>query len=68
VILSANERRTAERLGEDYWMYVVYDCATNPQLKTILDPARLDWQAVQIIEHYRLGADAILKAAGTGKP
>lgn len=68
VILSANERRTAERLGEDYWLYVVYNCSARPQLTTIQNPAQLDWQAVRIIEHYRLSAADILKASGTSNP
>jgi hypothetical protein len=59
VALSENEYRTAQRLKGDYWLYTVFNCATTPELHAIQDPARLDWQPVMTVEHYRLGADRI---------
>jgi superfamily II DNA or RNA helicase len=61
VALSENEYKTAERLKNDYWLYVVFNCATNkPDLHLIHDPARLGWQPVVQVAHYHLGPDAIL--------
>lgn len=62
VSLSANEYKTAERLKDDYWLYVVYDCATIPQLNPVCNPARLGWQPVRFVEHYKISAREILAA------
>ncbi len=64
VALSANEYKTAERLKGDYWLYVVYNCASTPQVHLVRDPARLGWQPVTIVEQYRCDANTILGAAG----
>ena len=61
VALSANEYKTAERLGTDYWLYVVYQCAGSPELHAIQDPARLGWKPVVRVEHYHLGPSSILR-------
>lgn len=63
VALTANEYRTAQRLGEDFWLYVVFDCAATPALNAIQDPAKLGWEPVVKVEHYHLQAKAILEAA-----
>jgi SNF2 family DNA or RNA helicase len=63
VALTLNEHRTAERLRVDYWLYTVFDCATSPRLITVHDPARLGWQPVVQVEHYKVGPDQILKSA-----
>lgn len=63
VALSSNEYKTAERLRDDYWLYVVYNCATNPELHVIRDPARLGWQPIVKVEHYQLGPKQILQGA-----
>jgi hypothetical protein len=63
VALSDNEYKTAERLKNDYWLYVVFNCGTKPELHLIHDPARLGWQPVVQVAHYHLGSDAILKGA-----
>ena len=63
VALTANEYRTAQRLAADYWLYVVFDCASTPRLQRVSDPARLGWEAVVKVEHYRVGPDAIERAA-----
>ncbi len=62
VALSSNEFKTAKRLKEDYWLYVVYNCAGTPEIHIIRDPARLGWEPVVIVEHYHLGAEEILKS------
>ncbi len=63
VALSANEYKTAQRLRADYWLYVVYHCATRPQIHIIRDPARLEWKPVQRVEHYHLPPNEILNHA-----
>ncbi|GAB3789228.1 helicase-related protein [Spirosoma horti] len=52
IALSANEYRTAQRLQQDYFLYVVYDCATNPTVHVIQNPALLNWQPVTRVEQY----------------
>jgi superfamily II DNA or RNA helicase len=64
IALTANEYRTAQRLGKDYWLYVVFACAGNPELKLIQDPATLGWVAVVTVEQYHVTAQKILEAAG----
>ncbi len=64
VALSSNEYRTAQRMREDYWLYVAYNCATTPTLNIIRDPASLDaWQPVMAVEHYAIKAAAVKAAA-----
>ena len=60
VALTRNEFRTAERLGVDYWLYVVYDCATQPVIYPIRNPARLEWEPVVAVEHYRVSVKRLL--------
>lgn len=60
VALTTNEYKTAERLKKDYWLYVVYDCATEPNIHPIQDPVRLGWEPLIKIEHYHIGAKKIL--------
>jgi len=62
VALTTNEYRAAERLRKDYWLYVVFHCATEPALHAISDPARLGWRPLIKVEHYHLSAEEILKA------
>lgn len=55
IALSQNEYKTAERLKQDYWLYVVFQCATDdPSLNILRDPAQLRWEPIQAVEHYRL--------------
>ena len=61
VALSANEYRTAQRLKDDYYLYVVFNCLKEPQLHLVQDPARLGWKPVSVVEHYHLGAPALLR-------
>ncbi len=62
VALTSNEYKTARRLKQDYYLYVVFNCATEPELHIIQDPARLGWQPIVKVEHYQLKPDQILKA------
>lgn len=61
--LTNNEYKTAERLKNDYWLYVVFNCATTPEIKIIRDPVRLGWEPVVKVEHYHVGAQEIIAAA-----
>ncbi|MEI6342442.1 MAG: helicase-related protein [Verrucomicrobiota bacterium] len=58
VALTTNEYNTARRLRMDYWLYVVFHCATTPSLNILRDPSTLDWQPVTKIEQYRLRQDS----------
>ena len=60
--LTTNEYKTAERLKKDYWLYAVFNCADNPEVHVVQDPARLGWKPVRIVEHYHVGANEILKS------
>lgn len=62
VALSTNEYKTAVRLKQDYWLYVVYNCATKPELHVIRNPAKLGWKPLVKVEHYVVGAKAVLEA------
>jgi SNF2 family DNA or RNA helicase len=63
VALTTNEFKTAERLKRDYWLYVVFNCASVPEVRIIQDPVRLNWEALVKIEHYHVAAQAILEAS-----
>ena len=63
VALSSNEYNTAQRLKNDYWLYVAFNCASVPQLHTIQNPARLGWQPVVAVEHYQVNANALVSAS-----
>ena len=66
VALTTNEYKTAERLKKDYWLYVVFNCATQPEVHVIQDPARLGWQPVVQVEHYHVEAHEILRSETQG--
>lgn len=63
--LSSNEYKTAQRLGVDYWLYVVFNCAGTPELHPVQDPARLGWKPVVRVEQFLATPAAIL--AGESK-
>jgi len=67
VALTGNEFKTAERLKNDFWLYVVFNCGTTPQVHVIRNPAALGWQAIVTVEHYRVGPQQILAAANAGE-
>ncbi|MDB9539540.1 helicase-related protein [Anabaenopsis arnoldii] len=60
VALTTNEYKTAERLQHDYWLYVVFNCASSPRVVTIKNPVRLGWEPLIKIEHFHLKAEEIL--------
>lgn len=62
ISLSANEYSAAKRLGRNYWLYVVFNCASTPEVLAIQDPARLNWKPLSKIEQYQVAASAIVKA------
>ena len=62
VLLSTNEYKTAERLKSDYWFYVVFNCATKPEVHVIQDPARMGWKPIVKVDHYHIGANEILRS------
>ena len=62
VALSTNEFKTAQRLKKDYWLYTVFNCATEPDIHTIQDPARMGWEPIVKVNHYHVSAHEILEA------
>ena len=55
-----NERRVAEDRRDCYWLYIVTDCSTTPQLQDpVKDPARFEWHEVTKVAHYSLSVSAI---------
>jgi hypothetical protein len=66
VALSTNEYKTAERLKSDYWLYVVYNCGSTPEVHVIRNPVRLGWKPLVIVEHYSVDARAIIAAEEKG--
>jgi superfamily II DNA or RNA helicase len=63
--LSRHEFLTACRLRSDFWLYVVYDCGSKPDLVLVQDPCRLDPEPVMAVEHYRLLRKQVERAASS---
>jgi superfamily II DNA or RNA helicase len=63
VALTSNEFVKAQVLKHDYWLYVVFNCASDPQLHLVRDPARLGWEPIVRVEHFHVGASEILLAS-----
>ena len=61
IALSRNEYKTAERLRADYWLYVVFHCASSPELHAVPDPIRLGWEPIVKVEHYQVPAQRLLE-------
>jgi hypothetical protein len=60
VLLTPNERRVAEDRRDCYWLYVVTNCDSEPQLQPpFKDPARFGWHEVRKVEHYWLEVNAM---------
>ncbi|MGM0489902.1 MAG: DUF3883 domain-containing protein, partial [Planctomycetota bacterium] len=62
VALTTNEYKTADRLKNDYWLYVVYNCGSEPDVHVICNPARLGWKPIVAVEHYTCDPKSILAA------
>ncbi|HLG17852.1 MAG TPA: DEAD/DEAH box helicase family protein [Blastocatellia bacterium] len=61
IALTANEYKAAQSLGDDYWLYVVFNCLSEPQVTALQNPARLEWEALSKIDCYRIGAEGLLR-------
>ena len=60
ILLTPNERRVAEDRPDCFWLYVVTNCASNPELQEpIRDPARFPWHEVTKVAHYWLSVDTL---------
>ena len=66
IALTANEYKTAQSLGDEYWLYVVFDCASGPRLSVIPNPARLNWEPLSKIDCYRIPAEDLEAWKTTG--
>ena len=57
--MTTNEYNTARRLRKDYWLYVVFHCASpTPTINILHDPSTLEWQPIVKVEHYRLNIES----------
>ena len=63
ILLTPNERRVAEDRRDCYWLYVVTNCASEPALRLVPDPASMQWQEISQVAHYRLPVDALTEPA-----
>ncbi len=63
--LTKNEWFKAQRFGDDYYLYVVLNAATRPELYIIQNPgARLKPEEVVEVR-YRVGVEEILQVSMT---
>ena len=62
IAVTGNEYSTAHRLKDDYWLYVVFNCGSTPQLHIVQNPATLGWEPIVRVEHYHVGAREIIQA------
>jgi hypothetical protein len=69
VALTPNEWIKAQRFGKDYWLYVVENCKTKPDLHLIQDPAsKLSPQEEVSVVRYVVGQSDWRRAAVTSSP
>ena len=62
ILLTPNERRVAEDRRDCYWLYIVTNCAGQPELQEpVRDPVRFPWHEVTEVAHYYLSVDAMTK-------
>ena len=61
ILLTPNERRVAEDRRDCYWLYIVTNCADEPQVEEVDDPAQFPWHEVNKVQHYRLNVDAMTR-------
>ena len=60
ILLTPNEKRVAEDRRDCYWLYIVTNCADQPQLqKPIKDPVQFEWNEVSKVAHYYLSVNAM---------
>jgi hypothetical protein len=68
ILLTPSEQRVAEDRRDCYWLYIVTDCASSPNLQEpIKDPARLEWHEVKKVAYYWLEVDAMVKPMAIGE-
>ena len=62
ILLTPNEHRVAEDRRDCYWLYIVTNCADEPQLQEpVEDPIRFPWHEVNKVQRYRLDVDAMTR-------
>ena len=60
VLLTPNERHVAQDRRDCYWLYIVTNCAEEPELREpIHDPARFPWHEVKKAQHYYIRVDPL---------
>ena len=66
ILLTPNERRVAEDRPDCYWLYVVTNCASAPELQEpIKNPARFPWHEVTKVQHYWLDVKTMTRPMET---
>ena len=69
VALTPNEWIKAQRFGKDYWLYVVENCKTKPDLHLIQDPAsKLSPKEEVSVVRYVVGQSDWRRAAVASSP
>ena len=63
VLLSRNEYLKAQRLKRDYWLYAVFNCAVEPELHIVRNPAQMSWQPLGQVSHFHIGPQALIAEA-----
>ncbi|MFX0194675.1 MAG: helicase-related protein [Candidatus Hodarchaeota archaeon] len=64
VLLTPNEKRVAEDRPECYWLYVVTNCNSEPEMQEpVKDPATLQWNEVTKVQHYSLSVRDIMSSS-----
>ena len=62
VLLTPNERHVAEDRRDCYWLYIVTNCNSNPELQDpIKDPAHFKWREIKKVDHYQLEVNALTR-------
>ncbi len=62
ILLTPNERRVADDRRDCYWLYVVTNCNSEPQLQEpIHDPARFKWQEISKVAHYYMSVESLTR-------
>ncbi len=65
ILLTPNERRVAEDRRDCYWLYVVINCESAPELQDpIKDPVRFPWNKVTKVARYHLNVNALIQSPG----
>ena len=63
-MLTPNEWMMAQRLGDEYWLYIITEAASQPQLHCLQNPAHhLQPREIQEIVRYQVSLDEWQSAA-----